>query len=525
MPYFFDVAFLFHGSQLIPSFIICNRRIFYKYLLHKRTEQMGKILSFLLIIICVCNLFSQQKLLNIERAEEFIFALINNSDSLEQFIYPEERVLSNRLGINYEGIKYKFLISYEIPQQIVEKIRERNTKYTLNIEMIDEGHSILHFKTENYETKYYFKSGFLISPPYFYYKDWQKIESEHFIFYVSEPSYFNRYSIDKLETFLENIFSVLKFTEGEKKILQKEKLIYILCKDEDEIEKLTGYKARGMGNLAYDYVITTYNCHYHELLHVLMNFKLKVLPLYTHPFFQEGFAVALGGRGGYEPGIILNLGIFLEQSEFLKVNQLFSTDEYRTFDVSMSYPLSGLYNSFLINEIGIDEYIKLYVEYSSNNVNGLVINKDKLPTKLNWNDFVTNYSNEVEIKIDFWEEDFQTIGMDSTYILKANEEFYLVESKGNIIISTKKDSKNYISKIFNETYPKKKYNSEKYLIKVNDSEVAVYNLFSNNLIANYVSGFSTDMKQVPKENNLYRFLINQAIFDEKATEWIIKVQD
>lgn len=486
---------------------------------------MGKILSFLLITTVSFQQFSQQKNLTNERASQFIEAMLNDSDSLDAFVLPDELVLSNRLGIKYEGIKHKFLISYEIPQQIVENIREGNTKYTLNIEKINEDNSILHFIVENYETKYYFKGGFLISPPYFHYRDWQKIGSEHFIFYISEPRFFNQYSIDRLEDFVKNISSTLKFTEEEKEILQNKKLIYILCKDEDEIEKLTGYKAKGMGNLAYDYVITTYNCHYHEVLHILMNFKLKLLPLYTHPFFQEGFAVALGGRGGYEPGIVLNLGKFLEQSEFLKVQQLFSIDEYKTFDVSMSYPLSGLYNSFLINEIGMDEYIRLYVEYSSNNVNGLVINKDELPAELRWDDFVKNYSNKEEIKIDFLEEDFQTIGMDSTYTLKANEEFYLFESRGDIIISTKENSKNYISKIFNETYPGKKYNSEKYLIKVNDSEVAVYNLFSNNLIANYVSGFSIDMKKVPKENNHYKFLINQAIFDEKATELIIKVQD
>ncbi|MCZ7612273.1 MAG: hypothetical protein M5T52_01650 [Ignavibacteriaceae bacterium] len=64
----------------------------------------------------------------------------------------------------------------------------------------------------------------------------------------------------------------MKFTDEEKKTIQKEKLIYILCKDENEIEKLTGYKARGMGNLAYDYVITTYNCHYHEATSYFIKF-------------------------------------------------------------------------------------------------------------------------------------------------------------------------------------------------------------------------------------------------------------
>jgi hypothetical protein len=488
---------------------------------------MGKILCILLIATVSFQQFSQQKILTDDRASQFIEAMINGSNSLEAFILPEELAISKRLGISYIGVENKFLISYEIPKEIIEEINNGETDYTIHIEKIDDEFSILHFECAgmNYKTKYYFKNGYLISPLYFYYKDWQKIESKHFIFYVSEPMFFNQYSVEKLEEFIESIFSVLKYSDEEKELLKKEKLFYILCKDEEEIEKLTGHKARGMGNLAYDYVITTYNCHYHELLHILINFKLKRLLLYTHPFLQEGFAVAFGGRGGYEPGIILNLGKFLEQSDFINAEQLFSESEYKTYDVSMSYPLSGLYNLFLISEIGIDNYIKLYVEYSSNNVSSFVINNDKLPTELKWNDFVNNYSNEEEIKIDFMEEEFQTIGMDSTYILKANEVVYLIETKGNILISTKDTTENYVSKIFNEAYPDKNYMGEKYFIKVTNNEISVYNLFTNNLLANYVSGFSKEMKPVPKENGYYKFLINQTIFDEKATEWIIKALD
>jgi hypothetical protein len=485
---------------------------------------MRKIICLLLIATALFQVYSQKIVLNDEKASQFVQAMINNSDSIEIFILPEELAISKRLGITYETVKHKFLISYEMPQQITEGILNGEIKYSFNIKKVDSEYSILNFEItdKRYTTKYYFKNGFLISPPYYYYKDWQKNESEYFIFYVSEPEHFNQYAIMQLENFVKNMFTILNFTDEEKELLKKEKLIYILCKDEDEIEKLTGYKARGLSNLAYDYIITTYNCHYHELLHILMNFKLRKLPLYTHPLLQEGFAVAFGGRGGYEPGIMMNLGKFLELSEFLKVNNLLTANEYKTYDVSMSYPLSGLYNLFLINEIGIDEYYKLYIEYSSINTSGLVIDNNDLPSDLKWNDFVNNYSNEEEIKIDFENEGFHTLIMDSTYNLKMNDSFYLFETKENILISTYDGSKIYLSKIFNEAYPDKKYNGEKYLIKVTASEVAVYNLYNNNLIANYVSGFSTEMKSVPNINGYYKFLINRAIFDEQSNEWQIK---
>ena len=98
-----------------------------------------------------------------------------------------------------------------------------------------------------------------------------------------------------------------------------------------------------------------------------------------------------------------------------------------------------------------------------------------------------------------------------------------IKTDGNILISTPEKEENYYSKIFQEFYPKNKYNGERYLIRINDSEIAVYNLYTNNLIANYVSGFTLDMKPVPKENDLYTFCINKKIFDEFPNEWSIKI--
>ncbi len=52
--------------------------------------------------------------------------------------------------------------------------------------------------------------------------------------------------------------------------------------------------------VSHDIVVSTYSAHFHELAHLLMNFKLKQPHLYTHPFFLEGllwpWAVGAGRR-------------------------------------------------------------------------------------------------------------------------------------------------------------------------------------------------------------------------------------
>ncbi len=486
---------------------------------------MSNILFFLFVLAVSLQIIPQQNSLKDESGKQFIEAMINNSDSLKSFVLPEELAISKRLEISYEGVKNKFLISYEIPGEIIDELKGGKINYKIDFEKQDEQFSILHFEVpgKNYKTQYYFKNGLLVSPPYYFYKDWDKIESDHFIFYISEPKYFNEYSIKQLENFLTKTLDVLNYTKEEKAKLEKEKIIYILCKDENEIEKLTGYKARGMCNLAYDYLITTFNCHYHELVHLLINFKLKNVPLYTHPFLQEGLAVALGGRGGKEPEVILNLGQFLVESGFLDYKELLNSDDFKSNDASMSYPLSGLYNRFILDTFKFDKYEKLYRKYSADNSNGMVISVNDLPDGKNWLEFTENRDKNNLINFEFNDSEFKTIQSGTSFILSESDSFYLIQSKGNILISTPDKQENYLSKSFSEYFPDKNYICERYLIRINDSEIVVYNLYTNNLIANYVSGFTLDMNPVPKEDGFYKFVIRKDLIEENPKDWSVEV--
>lgn len=141
----------------------------------------------------------------------------------------------------------------------------------------------------------------IIFPSNYYSQGWKTTESRFFKFYISTPELFNAYTAERLDNFVLKMSSVLEYSEEDLALLEKEKIFYYFCKDDFEIEKLSGFKTLGIYNLASDLIITTYNCHYHEICHLLMNYKIKNVPLFTHPLLQEGFAVAYGGRGGREP--------------------------------------------------------------------------------------------------------------------------------------------------------------------------------------------------------------------------------
>ena len=265
----------------------------------------------LLFILFSVNLFAQK--LSASVSERFIHSLIYDSNDIKSFLLPEELAASDQLGISYSGVSSKFLISNDIEPEIKKGIINGTLHYELKIELLKENYSRLSFAVPgtNYQKQYYFTDSMLISVPAYFSAGWKIIRSRYFEFHISDPASINEYSMQNLDSYVDKISGILELSSNDKTVLSENKIKYFLCRNEAEIKNLTGFNTMGMYYLPYDYLITTFNSHYHELLHLLINFKLKTQPLYTLPFFQEGFAVAYGGRGGKEPDIFSGMaGLF-----------------------------------------------------------------------------------------------------------------------------------------------------------------------------------------------------------------------
>ena len=509
---------------------------------------MGRLNKLVFFIVIFFSVFSDSfpQDITAERVNDFFNILINDKDGLEAFVLPEELAVSKRLGIEYERVKYKFMIGYDIDEKIKKSIVENKNKYDFDIETTDDGFSKVNFKVPelNYSKTFYFSGEYLVSQIYYFTHDWKKTEGKYFVVYYRDETEFNNYSLIKLDDFVESKFAKFNLSN-----IEHNKIYYFLCKDQDEIENLTGYKTLGLSNLGYDYVISTFNCHYHECSHILINVELKKLPLYTHPFLQEGFAVAMGGRGGREPGIILELGAFIQNSGYLDYSELLDRKKFLENDASMSYALSGVFNYYLLYNY-YSEYFKLYLKYSTSEIgnNNLIIDSDDLPGKDSWRVNRTGISGKdsygsYPLTI---MEYMKTVFTDSLvpegepvlqnekgkiYYFEnySNPEIYPVEKTGfyyfrlkdTLLLNSKVYPVNYISKKFREVFPDKKYNGEKYLIVANQKELQVYNLFTNNLIANFVSSFQIPYKEIPLIDGWLCFSVKAKVFDEKIEQLTI----
>jgi hypothetical protein len=473
-------------------------------------------LSIALLLSVPLPVLSQT--INHAEVQRFIRAILWNQPSLSAWFDPDEVVLADRLGIEYDGVKNKNLIGCDFDDSTKGLVRTGRVGYDIKIDTLDGAYARLTLTFENGASprQYYFKGNHYISPEAFYARTWTVVETGHFRFILSDSTLSNPYCREQLEMFVARMGALLQFSARDMETLHEKKILYYLCKNEDEIQRLTGFRLRGMCDLAIDAVVSTYNTHCHELLHLLINYKLRHLPLYTHPLFQEGFAVAYGGRGGLAPDVLLSLGRFLYRSRSVELTSLFDDDNFRQCDPSLSYPAAGLYNRFLVETVGMESYLRLYRLFSRSQgeAAGVHIPAEMLPGDSIWNHYLRGSTGRNAITLDTAAAGDRVLFENGTGRVSEDGERYFFLLSRAILWSGAEKFASYASQAFRDAFPKKHYRGEKYMIVVRSEEVSVYNLFTNNLIASYAAPFAMPPARVPLIKDRYRFTVERRIFDE-----------
>lgn len=441
---------------------------------------------------------------------KFFDALIYDKVEITDYVNKDELVKSERLGVTYNGVKNKFMLGYELPDEIKDGVKSGKYKYEVKEQPLADTYTqvTISVPDANFSKVFYFNVGFVTNSTY-YSQKWEKKDSKYFSFKIEEPKYFNDYCIRRLDEFVDMIADTLGFTISEKKILEKDKLIYIFCADEKGVEKITGYKAKGLAMLGADEVVTSYQTHFHEVAHLLINYKLKKLGLYTLPFFLEGFAVAVGGRGGMAPRVVTDLGYYLQKTGELTYDSIFTFDQFRSMDGSMTYPVSGLYNSFLLSELGGEKYLELYKKVNGDlehvksikEINNLINQGDR------YVDFLNKYQNEKIMYVDELnsiEPAYRTMGLNGYFVIINDYLKFFSHDVYSIGFDELITDTDYISRKYSELY-KKVYRQMKYCILASNESISIYNLFNDELIFSYNKGLSIDTINVPKKDGYFEY--------------------
>jgi hypothetical protein len=413
---------------------------------------------------------------------------------------------AKRLEIQYQDISQKILIGEyaaetldlirQMPAaRIKQYIQKKGTKWLLDVS---------HLNQNNTPLRLAFNRDKYIPPVAFFTEQWPVVQSRYFNYHANTTNAIVDENLASLDNFVDEVFDLFKVGTDKRNLLSKRKIDYFLCRDNSQIQQISGYSTRGMAHLGLDYVISTFKVHKHEVAHLLINYILGEVPLYCHPFLQEGFAVAIGGRGGQSPRVINDVGVYLLKTGYISVREVTNRQKFYQQHTSMTYPLSGAINREMLWEMSAQEYLTLYRAFCHQNPDSIpmsvdierIINTDKITLAIN--------------PVQPLAKNTFKFGDKSMY--EYSDRHYFSIAKSYRINHSNSPPSNQ-SKVFNDAFPEEDYDGCKYLIIADGVEISVYNCFADELIARYTPAFSLPPKPIQKENGRWIFRIDSDIFE------------
>jgi hypothetical protein len=360
----------------------------------------------------------------------------------------------------------------------------------------------------------------------------------------------NDFALDDLDRFIEQAGISLDISNDKMELLEREKIDYYLC-TENEFEQLTGYNAHGIANLQFDAIVSQHLPHQHELTHLLINYALGELPLYTLPILQEGLAVAVGGRWGKDPKVVMQIGPVVIKNGICNLEDILTFNGFHN-EVGMpdiSYPVSAIFVDMLIKEFGIDKFKDLYLDLSGSSYWIQSLTRDDIKaiiekhTGHNWDSVKTMfekywplfefsgiipggdlsadqplYDNKAgNLRVQMWDsEDYYQFK-----VLSDDE-----PPRGVILIADANESMHpeYQSWMFAEHLPDDKYQGQKYGIQFTPDEVGLYDYITNILEAKYIASFSPSSDYWNVDDKTISFRLKKDALAKMLWEYNIEIK-
>lgn len=491
--------------------------------------------------------------------QEYFQAIKNQDWSTAESFWDESYIQSSkRLGISYQNISVKY--DCASPMALASGLISSGL-VTLAIDSMittDDYAQIMATLKTGFDTvsATYFAvmtdAGWkLTTPSKLFTRDWNRLTTRYLNLYFSDSSRINDYACQSVDNFIETTGKLLGLTDDEMNRLSKQKIDYYLC-DKEEIKKITGYDAAGMTDLPSDAIISRYFPHNHELTHLLVNYASSGLPLYTQPILQEGLACHFGGRWGRASNVIKYAGNAIIDFEVVRLEELMSYSGFK-HQVAMpdiSYPVSSLFVGYLIEAVGMENFLHLYRQFSGDDTSDLVLRSAEDLTSGIEN--ITGQSwSEIKANFDAYRAQFNHGGIAPIETGPTGQADYFIQAGGggvaisvhcqpdgnifDILLPNNQSagtilflpldtlSQKYKSRLFSEQHPGTTYSGSRFGLRFSSVEASLYDYRCNDLIATFSTGFSPEETMYDSSGHHLRFAIDRTVFGEAFDSFAIEV--
>lgn len=429
---------------------------------------------YTIFVIIFCLLYCTLDADEAQLIEQFLTQPL----SMESHLNPSYVTYCTRLGKNYPGVSSKARIGYGFTEMERQAIQQNPDAMTTARECIGDA-TLLRISHPDIQRPVLIalKDSLIISPYQLQSESWTQRESQLLHMRCQDTQPQDSLRLQLMDEYIRQLVIQLNINPVMFDLLHYGKIVYYRVASEESIERFTGYRCRGMGIIAEDAVVSRFCCHLHELSHIIINLALPQLPLYTHPFLQEGFAVATGGRGGQDASVLLDTAVFLCRAGFISPVELFDASAFRSMDAGISYPVAGLYTRFLMQNIGMETYKELYRKYSNGTGNFASIDLADLPADSLWQCYLA--------EADFARIQPQVVGEEFGPDV-SDASMQIAESTYYVQITARDGARFSVS----DTGIRPD-NEGRYKIEIQDPEIKIIDTLSEICIAHYAPGLAT----------------------------------
>ncbi len=480
----------------------------------------------------------------------FDLIVSGNIESAYYLWTAECRERASRFGIEYENIPLK-IDCYSPVVKDIETMRNHLQPPVKRSSKLPRGFSTLKYsalvKGELTEYTYYMRNVdnyfWLTFPQEYYAAGWATKQTKYFnIRYDSSlENSLNEINLAAADNFIESMAKKLQLSNDDLKMIAEKKIEYIYCESDSQVKEITGHLVKGTYDMPSNDIISAFFPHYHEIVHLLVNIKLRKLPLYTLPLMREGIAVDLGGRWGKAPKTLAVIGEYLLAEDIVSLDSIITFSDFNKVATSnIAYSVAGLFSGYLIDRLGIDSYFKLYRELSGDFKTLLFLSADDIKQKFvasvklkNWDDLQTDFRSYLDDVLknaqltpginDAKKEIYNANGI----IIREDKKFYTFEISaqekdtvaGNILFDKEQSLAGKSSSLFNEQYKlEKEFLGYRFGIRYDRNEVGVYDYASNLLIAKYIWSLNPSDKYFDDTKHKLFFKVKKNVLPMKLNK-------
>ncbi|HVP06932.1 MAG TPA: hypothetical protein VMS71_03745 [Candidatus Acidoferrum sp.] len=435
---------------------------------------------------------------------------------------------SARFGIEYENIPLRvdctspivrnldLMRNYLKPPVKQAQNLEPKDYFRLDFSNLVKGRLVQH----SYYVQRVGNTFWLIYPQDYFARTWPVQETKYFRIHVhpDRREYINSCLTEEADRSVERLSDSLGLTNEDLSLLAAKKIEYFYCPTDSSVLDITGTSTKGEFDEASNDIISSEFPHAHELAHLLVNLKLKQLPLSTLPLLREGLAVRYGGRWGKRASALMDLGSFLIKEKVVDVDSILTAPGFQSGAMTdIAYPVAGVFVSYLLQRMGQEKFYQLYRDLSADPAVLDTMNHIQLKRAFaqavgvaDWTALLSDLDGFITRSMPMTASAEPGVSESGKTILKVSK-ITIVQDKewlsfkfegnaetpveGNLLFGSDPRLKGQASYLFKEQYGNlQQFDGYRYGVRFDTNEAGLYDYGTNELVAKYIWGVTPSEK-------------------------------